>query len=398
VRKRIVFARIDPDSTPSADFKSKRRALKMPQKARIPKPIRYSTIVKRRRVRPKGKADNAMVSVVDISLKGVAGTQVIQKGGRLRVVAEVGVDGFRNRRRDDKIPVDRITKKDIGRKLASLPKKGACPGGVPTAFVPKRAKRTHTLRPEKGKDVDRGGTIFGTDDRYLFDDQSFPWRTTGKVRTVGKWGSGTTIGPRHVLTASHVMNWTGGSGGGVAWVTFTPGYFDGSGPWGEIAATRVIYWLQAPGSLTDQQTAFDYAVLIMEDRIGDWIGYPGYRTYDDDWNGGSYWQYVGYPQERSSGERPAYQGDGVISSVESESISGQTGYVLGHFNEFTPGQSGGAVWGWWGNEPWPRVVGVGSTIGSTAVQTPTGSTTGDNEYGGGPALSDLISYARSNYP
>lgn len=31
--------------------------------------------------------------------------------------------------------------------------------------------------------MDRGGTIFDTDDRYLFDDTSFPWRTTGKVRT-----------------------------------------------------------------------------------------------------------------------------------------------------------------------------------------------------------------------
>jgi hypothetical protein len=39
-----------------------------------------------------------------------------------------------------------------------------------------------------------------------------------------------------------------------------------------------------------------------------------------------------------------------------------------------------------------------STIGSTAVQTPTGSTVGDNEYGGGPALSALISWARSNFP
>lgn len=67
-------------------------------------------------------------------------------------------------------------------------------------------------------------------------------------------------------------------------------------------------------------------------------------------------------------------------------------------NGFTPGQSGGPAWGWWGSEPWPRVVGVGSTSGSTAVQAPTGSTNGDNEYGGGSALSALISWARANYP
>lgn len=222
-------------------------------------------------------------------------------------------------------------------------------------------------------------------------------RTTGKVRTEGQWGSGTTVGPRLVLTASHVINWTGGDEGGVSWVTFTPGYFDGSGPWGEIAATHVIYWIQAPGTLSDEQTAFDYVVLVMADRIGDVVGYPGYRTYDERWNDESYWQYIGYPGELASGERPAFQGDGVVSSVGDHSTSGQTGYVMGHFNEFTPGQSGGIVWGWWGDEPWPRVIGVGSTIGSTAVQTPTGSTTGDNEYGGGPALSALIGWARANF-
>jgi hypothetical protein len=54
--------------------------------------------------------------------------------------------------------------------------------------------------------------------------------------------------------------------------------------------------------------------------------------------------------------------------------------------------------GWWDNEPWPRVVGVGSTIGDTSVKSTNVVTNGDNEYGGGPALSALISWARSNYP
>lgn len=118
-----------------------------------------------------------------------------------------------------------------------------------------------------------------------------------------------------MLTASHVINWTGGDEGGVSWVTFAPGYFDGSGPWGEIAATHVIYWIQAPGTLSDEQTAFDYAVLVMSDPIGDVVGYPGYRTYNERWNGESYWQCIGYPGELASGERPAFQGAGVVSSV-----------------------------------------------------------------------------------
>lgn len=370
----------------------------MARRGTIPNPIRHSALEKRRRMPAKGKPEDISLPILDLSLRGVKGTRVLQEDGRLRVEADLTGEGFRRKRRYEEIPTIGLAPEDISYTIARREIKGHLPAGVPTAFIPKRARRTHTLRPEKGKGLDRGGTIFGSDDRYLFDDLSFPWRTTGKVRTVGQWGSGTTIGSRLVLTASHVVNWTGGDDDSVAWLTFSPGYFDGNGPWGEIAATHVIYWLQAPGTLSDQQTAFDYAVLVMEERIGDVVGYPGYRTYNDDWNDGSYWQYIGYPGELSSGERPAFQGSGVVSSAQSESFSGQTGNVLGHFNEFTPGQSGGSAWGWWGSEPWPRVIGVGSTIGSTAVQTPTGSTVGDNEYGGGPALSSLISWARSNFP
>jgi len=370
----------------------------MPSNAKNTKPLTHRALAKRSRLPASGKAKSATLPLLDISVEGLKAPRLIRKDGRLRVVATLDAKGLRPQRRFERIPTTALNPKTIDPKLLKQELPGYRPPGMPTTFLPKLGKPTHQLRPGRGKGLDRGGSIFGADDRYLFDDHSFPWRTTGKVNTVGKWGSGTTIGPRHVLTASHVVNWTGGSSGGVAWLNFTPGYFDGPGPWGTFAATRVLYWLQAPGSLSDAQTAFDYVVLVMEERIGDIVGYPGYRTYDDDWNGGSYWQYTGYPGELSSGERPAFQGQGVISSVQEESLSGQSGYVLGHFNEFTPGQSGGCAWGWWGDEPWPRVVGVGSTIGDTTVKSTNVGTSGDNEYGGGPALSALISYARNKYP
>ena len=347
-------------------------------------PVDHRALARRPGLAAKGKSQSATVVLADVAMEAVNDPRLIKKDGRVRMVAEVGGNGLDRTRRYQTIPVTKLGAREVDPEQVPQQIDGFRPAGLPTRFIPKLAKATHTLRPKKGTKHDLGGTIFGSDDRYLFDDIAFPWRTTGKIRTEGKWGSGTTIGPRLVLTASHVINWSGSSGG-VSWVTFTPGYFDGSGPWGEIAATRVIYWEQAPGSLTDQQTAFDYVVLVMEDHIGDVVGYPGYRVYDDDWNDGKYWQYIGYPGELSSGERPAFQGDGVVSTVGEESLSGHTGYVMGHFNEFTPGQSGGSIWGWWGDEPWPRVVGVGSTIGSTAV-LPSGTTSNDNEYGGGPAL------------
>ena len=89
----------------------------------------------------------------------------------------------------------------------------------------------------------------------------------------------------------------------------------------------------------------------MPERIGDVIGYPGYRTYDDDWNGGEFWQYIGPIPVSSQWERPAFQGDAVISSQQNFSLNGSSGSVLGHFNEFTPGQSGGSAWGWGAKSP-----------------------------------------------
>ena len=204
------------------------------------------------------------------------------------------------------------------------------------------------------------------------------------------------IGTRHVLTASHCISWN--SDGSIGWATFTPGYYDGTGYVGEINVIHVYWWEKAAGRLTDEQTAFDYVVGILDQDLSGNVGYVGYRTYDDDWNDGAYWEYVGYPAELASGERPAYQGGCKISSKHDFSIdeSDDDGYLLGHYNEFTPGQSGGASWGWWGDEVFPRVVGVGSTIGDTVVKA-TGDENSDNEYGGGPALSALISYARENW-
>lgn len=204
--------------------------------------------------------------------------------------------------------------------------------------------------------------------------------------------TGAVIGPRLVLTVSHCIIWL--DDGSAGWVQFSPAFYNGNGPWGEYNSTRVLWWNQAKGSLSDLETAFDYVILVMDRRVGDDVGYLGYRAYDDEWNGLPLWQHVGYPHDLTSGQRPTVQNNCAISTVEHEKLSGQTGYVLGHFSDISEGHSGGPVWGWWGEESYPRVVG----IQSTQAAIPAMNTTGDNEFGGGPALSALIAYARQNYP
>jgi V8-like Glu-specific endopeptidase len=52
-------------------------------------------------------------------------------------------------------------------------------------------------------------TIYPPEDRKIYNDRRYPWGCVCKVTTAaGRTGSGCLIGPRHVLTASHCVDWT----------------------------------------------------------------------------------------------------------------------------------------------------------------------------------------------
>ena len=93
----------------------------------------------------------------------------------------------------------------------------------------------------------------------------------------------------------------------------------------------------------------------------------------------------------SSGKRPAFVGYQPFDSTFTRTVGGRDAFGIEHKIDAVGGQSGGPYFGWWGDEPWPRVVGTQSTENW-------GGPRGPNTCGGGNPLPELINYARTVDP
>lgn len=285
----------------------------------------------------------------------------------------------------------RVTKAMTEAARNGLPKlDGFLPDHLPLSPVPPKVEESLRVRTffqelpkNRAKTVHEATTIFSPDDRYIFSDTSFPWCTTGRVETAGGAGSGVLVGPRHLLTCSHVMVWN--NDGSSGWVKFTPSYFDGPGPFGVAWATRWYAYKKVVGPGIDvDEGRQDYVVLVLNTRIGDVCGYMGSRTYSDSWDGGRYWRHIGYPGDLAAAQRPSYERD---IALDGDFWEGESHQRIWHKGDVWPGQSGGPFFAWWSGESWPSVVCVQS-----------GQNPSENSASGGGRMVDLIIRARNEFP
>lgn len=225
-------------------------------------------------------------------------------------------------------------------------------------------------------------TVFGSDNRRAFRDTNYPWSTVGLVQTNRGSGSGVMIGPRHMLTVSHAIDWSAPPGYAADWVRFTPSYFDGNAPFGEAYGTNIYWFLKEDGDsfITGEEGNFDYAVVVLDRRIGESTGWMGARGYDDDWDGLAAWSHMGYPSDLNSGQRPTWQGGFRIDGTDDAAQS-----IL-HQADVFPGQSGGPIFGFWNGDVGPRAV---------AVQSWQNSST--NGASGSMDMRDLVARARMEF-
>ncbi len=248
-------------------------------------------------------------------------------------------------------------------------------------------EQTDDIHPKAVAEV-----VFQPDESHIYADTNYPFSCVGKVRTAVGTSSGTVVGPRHIHTASHCVNWTRDANGNIGWMSFTPSYFDGRGPWGEFFVRNTLAYKENHRRMTDEQCAWDYAVCVLNEPINTKVGGTiDAKVYNKNWDGQPYWSSFGYPADLFNAERPEFQSRCVISTTEGFGNA----QLRGHFNDTFNGQSGGPVWGGWDGEPGPQIVGVVST--SPKIPQ-TGSTTGNNQYAGGKAMVDLVIEARTQYP
>jgi V8-like Glu-specific endopeptidase len=223
-------------------------------------------------------------------------------------------------------------------------------------------------------------TIFKPDGRNVYYDESYPWRCLVRITTPRGWsGSGVLIGPRHVLTASHCVDWTPG------WLQVNVMYTNAN----SLASANGIFAYAeskvGPGSIPDDESDEDYAVIVLDQPLGAQYGWLGSRTYDSGWDDEtSAWHSIGYPQDWSgNGELAAWQTNFFLNELGAD--YGSARLIRSQTFDNWPGQSGSPIFGFWNDGP--HVVGVVSGQGPDY-----------NYISGGSLLPSLINRARNEHP
>jgi V8-like Glu-specific endopeptidase len=294
--------------------------------------------------------------------------------------------------------------RDHGAKRSKHLSAPSLPASGDITVIPELLLPRHRLRAAGGRVEPL--IVYPPDGRHVFQDTTWPWRVCGRVTTNSGQGAGALVGPRHLLTASHVIGWTGADAG---WLLFQPDYYNGDVFPSSYMETVFYYEQNTPNSMGEYSVAEDYVVCILQDRLGEQLGgWFGTVEYDGDWDGDNYWSHVGYPDDVGGGTEPAWElWFSMLNSWNPGYFESGEGLDIVTHASMNHGDSGGPVFGWWsdqgpysGSPAGPYIIGVASGEGELSpvfTNYSSADRTG-NWVAGGSELPDLVKQAISEYP
>lgn len=230
--------------------------------------------------------------------------------------------------------------------------------------------------------------VFGADDRGTPRDL-YPYRAVGKLIMEDGHCTASLVGPRHILTASHCFLPDGSFEGAV----FVPYYERGEAPYGWARLVRVFG--QLPRGAPAEN---DFAVGILDRRLGEQVGWVGFDAVDDAWFARPDRPFPSFIAAGYSGDW--YDGHVLAADWGAWLWWRHTGapYVVAHDGDVVPGASGGPVLARFADGTW-RVVGV-ITAGPRELRAPQSAFRPGytNFLVEGARFASLIAAAREEFP
>ncbi|WP_162916766.1 trypsin-like serine peptidase [Dongia deserti] len=260
------------------------------------------------------------------------------------------------------------------------------PAWIAGAFAPQRLRlpeppvvthRGHRLTPA----IDCH--FYGSDDRRIYNDTSYPWGCVCRITNAnGRMGSGALIGPRHILTASHVVAWNTDVAEKIEV------HFAGNAAQATVFDTLAYAYTQIQGDPGASTVDEDYAVLVINERLGDRFGWLGTKVYSSSWDDLSVWFNMGYAVNPGT-SFPLFQ---MGKSMDEDEFDYGSGRAMTTNADICRIQSGSPMFGFWENDPGAYAVAVVSAIGQVFASGL------ENWCSGGSDLSRLVNQARNENP
>jgi hypothetical protein len=219
----------------------------------------------------------------------------------------------------------------------------------------------------------------------------FTWNDFAPDKGPDSWGTGTLVGPRHVITAKHVCPTTPNGK-----MQFIPAFWDGACVFG--TGVHADGWVSNIVFLGGNTAAHDVAVLRIVGDLGNVLGFMDifdFNTYTIAYgpNSGLYWK-ASYPAGIAGGARPASQHDITVLSAVADGNS----LELRHEGDVEGGASGSPIFGYFQPDgPNTPVVPFVHGVNSGAYEDTTTGVKYNIDAGGWP-IQSMVAFARSYWP